>query len=269
MDLPRTRFRTLFISDLHLGSRNTRTRELLDFLHTIEFDSLYLVGDIIDGWALERSGYWPPLHQEVVDWILGLSREGRPVVYIPGNHDEFARRFVGNSIGSLRIVRDAVHLTADGRKYLVIHGDEFDGIIRLAPWISRLGAGLYGMLLILNRVLNRVLNRLPAALGRDYWSLSAALKLKTKKALHFITDFTTAVATRARQCGAHGVICGHIHHADSQTLDGIHYVNTGDWVESCTAVVERADGTLELLFPAANDLTRLVLVTEPSTEASA
>lgn len=258
---PRASFRTLFISDLHLGTRNTRTEELLDFLDDVGFDQLYLVGDIIDGWALERSRHWPEAHQEVVSWILKVARSGKKVVYIPGNHDEFARRFFGNSIGSLVIQPDAIHQTADGRKYLVTHGDEFDGIIRVAPWVSRLGAGLYGLLLDLNRAVNWA----RAHAGKEYWSLSAALKLKTKKAVQFVADFRTAVVMRARQEGADGVICGHIHHAESYIHKGVHYVNTGDWVESCSALVERHDGTLELLFPQADDLRRLVL--DPTLES--
>lgn len=250
-----TAFRTLFLSDLHLGSRHSRTDALLDFLESVDFETLYLVGDIVDGWALKRSAYWPGLHQTVIDWALRHARGGKEIVYIPGNHDEFARRFVGTSLGSLRVVSEAVHETADGRRFLVTHGDEFDGIIRIAPWLSRLGASLYGVLLAMNGTVNQ-LRRLT---GRDYWSLSAWLKLKAKRAVQHVADFRTIVAARGRQARVDGVICGHIHHAEIADLGGVQYINLGDWVESCTALVELHDGTLQLLRPTENDLRRLVL----------
>lgn len=257
---PVARFRTLFLSDLHLGSRHTRTRELVEFLELVEVERVFLVGDIIDGWALQRSPYWCKDHQDVVDWVLGQLRRGIEVIYVPGNHDEFARRFAGLSMGPLSVVRETVHRTADGRSYLVLHGDEFDGIIRIAPWLSHLGARLYALLLSLNGIVNRVRK----ALGRDYWSLSAFLKHRTKRAVQHMADFSGVVAARARQAQVDGVICGHIHHAESRTLDGLHYVNLGDWVESCTAAVEWPDGRIELVSPVANDLRQLLdAVDEP------
>jgi UDP-2,3-diacylglucosamine pyrophosphatase LpxH len=258
------RFRTLFLSDLHLGSRHTRTGGLLEFLEYVECERVYLVGDIVDGWALQRSPHWPEEHQRVMDWVLGQVRRGVEVVYVPGNHDEFARRFIGVAMGSLSVVRETIHETADGRRYLVTHGDEFDGIVRIAPWLSHLGARLYAILLALNGTVNRVRR----AMGQDYWSLSAYLKHKTKRAVQHMADFSQVVAARGRQAKVDGVICGHIHHAESRTMDGLHYLNLGDWVESCTAAVEWPDGRLELISPVANDLRRLLddCATPRSTE---
>ena len=240
---PVQRFRTIWISDLHLGTRDCKAAFLLDFLRHTESDYLYLVGDVIDGWALRRSWYWPQEHNTVVQKLLRKARKGTRVVYVPGNHDAFARPFAPLTFGGIAVVPQTVHATADGRQLLVLHGDEFDGVVRYAPWISRLGARAYAGALRLNRWLDAGRRHL----GKPYWSLAAYLKLKAKRAVQYIADFEHAVAAEARALEVDGVVCGHIHHAELCTLNGVLYANSGDWVESCTALVEHVDGRLEIL----------------------
>jgi UDP-2,3-diacylglucosamine pyrophosphatase LpxH len=239
---PASPFRTLWISDVHLGIRESKAEFLLDFLDHHRAEQYYLVGDIFDGWALQRSWYWPASHNDVVQALLETARQGR-VTYIPGNHDEAARRFPGIRLGGITIEPQATHTTADGRRFLILHGDEFDGVIRHARWLSMVGAWAYTGILKLNRHVNRVRRWLQM----PYWSLSAYLKHRTKRAVQFIADFEHAVAERARTADVDGVICGHIHHPEMRTINGIQYVNTGDWVESCTALAEHHDGRLELI----------------------
>jgi len=235
-------FRTLWISDVHLGIRASKATFLLDFLKHHTAEQYYLVGDIVDGWALRRSWYWPESHNDVIQMLLEKARGGA-MTYIPGNHDEAARRFPGLDLGGITISRQATHVTADGRRYLILHGDEFDGVIRHARWLSLLGSWAYSGLLTLNHFVHRVRRwmKLP------YWSLSAYLKYKTKRAVQFIADFENAVARRARDQDVDGIICGHIHHPEMRIINGVQYVNIGDWVESCTALVEHLDGHLELI----------------------
>jgi UDP-2,3-diacylglucosamine pyrophosphatase LpxH len=237
------RFRTVFISDVHLGTKGCQAELLLDFIRHIECDRLYLVGDIVDGWRLKRGWCWPQAHNDVVQKVLRLARKGVEVIYVPGNHDDRVRDFCGVHFGGVVVARDAIHETADGRRFLVTHGDEFDGLVQVAPWLAFLGDWAYRGLLAANTLFNRGRRRL----GFGYWSLSAYLKGRVKNALAFIDAFETAVAGEARRRGVDGVICGHIHKAEIRPIDGILYVNDGDWVESCTAVVEHADGRLEVL----------------------
>lgn len=237
------RYRTIFISDLHLGTPGCQAAALLDFLKTHPSDYLYLVGDIIDGWQLRRKWYWPQLHNDVVQKLLRRARKGCQIVYVPGNHDEFARGFIGHSFGGIEVVQETVHTTADGRRLWVVHGDYFDGVIQCAKWLAYLGDNLYEFTLRMNRHLNS----LRARLGLPYWSLSAYLKHKVKLALNYVMDFEVAVAHEARKLGHHGVVCGHIHRAEMRTIDGTLYCNDGDWVESRTALVEHFDGRLELI----------------------
>lgn len=237
------RFRTIFISDLHLGTPGCQAAALLDFLKTHPSDHLYLVGDIIDGWQLRRRWFWPQSHNDVVQKLLRRARKGCRIVYVPGNHDEFARGFIGHSFGGIEVVQDAVHTTADGRRLWVVHGDHFDGVIQYAKWLAYLGDNLYEFTLRMNRHLNS----LRARLGLPYWSLSAYLKHKVKMALNYVTAFEAAVAHEARKQGHQGVVCGHIHRAEIRTIDGTLYCNDGDWVESRTALVEHFDGRLELV----------------------
>lgn len=237
------RFRTLWISDIHLGTPGCQAVALLEFLKATECDTLYLVGDIIDGWQLRRGWYWPQAHNDVVQKLLRKVRKGTRVVFVPGNHDEFARKYLGHSFGGVEVVEDCVHETADGRRLWVTHGDLFDGVIQCAKWLAYVGDSLYEFTL----KLNRHLNRLRARLGLPYWSLSKYLKLKVKRAVSYVSDFETAVAREARKRGVQGVVCGHIHHAELREIDGVLYANDGDWVESLTALAEHADGRLELI----------------------
>jgi UDP-2,3-diacylglucosamine pyrophosphatase LpxH len=204
---------------------------------------LYLVGDIIDGWQLRRKWFWPQAHNDVVQKLLRKARKGCRVVYVPGNHDEFAREFLDHSFGGVEVVEHAVHVTADGKKLWVIHGDYFDGVIQFAKWLAYVGDTLYEWALKANRHLNYMRGRL----GLPYWSLSAYLKLKVKKAVNFISDFEVAVAHEAKKLGYDGVVCGHIHHAEIRNIDGVLYCNDGDWVESLSTLVEHHDGRLEIL----------------------
>jgi UDP-2,3-diacylglucosamine pyrophosphatase LpxH len=236
-------YRAIFISDLHLGTPGCQAEALLEFLKTHSCDTLYLVGDIIDGWQLRRKWYWPQAHNDVVQKLLRKARKGCRVIYVPGNHDEFARDFLDHSFGGVEVVESAVHVTADGKKLWVIHGDYFDGVIQFAKWLAYLGDTLYDWALKANRHLNYMRGRL----GMPYWSLSAYLKLKVKKAVNFISDFEVAVAHEAKKRGYDGVVCGHIHHAEIRNIDGVLYCNDGDWVESLSTLVEHQDGRLEIL----------------------
>ncbi|MEG2047084.1 MAG: UDP-2,3-diacylglucosamine diphosphatase [Comamonas sp.] len=240
---PPKHFRTLWISDLHLGTPGCQAAALLDFLKHTECETLYLVGDIIDGWQLRRQWYWPQAHNDVVQKLLRKARKGTRVIFIPGNHDEFARRYVQLNFGGITVAEDWVHETADGRKLWIIHGDLFDGVIQCAKWLAYVGDSLYEFTL----KLNRHLNTWRARLGLPYWSLSKYLKLKVKRAVSYLDDFENAVAREARKRGLQGVVCGHIHHAELRDIDGILYANDGDWVESLTALAENADGRLEIL----------------------
>jgi len=237
------RYRTLWISDLHLGTPGCQAHALLDFLKRTECETLFLVGDIIDGWQLRRHWYWPQAHNDVVQKLLRKARKGTKVIFVPGNHDEFARGFVGHNFGGVDVAEEWIHETADGRKLWVMHGDLFDGVIQCAKWLAHVGDSLYEFTLRLNRHLNS----LRARMGLPYWSLSKYLKLKVKRAVSYVGDFEAAVAREARKRGVHGVVCGHIHHAELREIDGIVYANDGDWVESLTALVEHADGRLEIL----------------------
>jgi UDP-2,3-diacylglucosamine pyrophosphatase LpxH len=239
----RLRVRTVWISDLHLGTPGCQAAALLDFLRSVDCDTLYLVGDIVDGWQLRRSWYWPQAHNDVVQKILRKARKGTRVVFVPGNHDEFARRYASHSFGGVEVVEDCVHTTADGRRLWITHGDLFDGVIQCAKWLAYVGDAAYEFSLKVNRWLNRA----RARLGLPYWSLSRYLKLKVKRAVSYVGDFESAVAREARRRQVHGVVCGHIHHAEMRDIDGILYCNDGDWVESLTALVEHPDGRLEIL----------------------
>jgi UDP-2,3-diacylglucosamine pyrophosphatase LpxH len=242
-DEPPLRVRTAFISDVHLGTPGCQAGALLDFLRLLECDTLYLVGDIVDGWQLQRRWHWPQAHNDVVQKLLRKVRKGTRVVLVPGNHDEFARRYIGVSFGGVEVVEDCVHRTADGRRLWVMHGDLFDGVVQHARWLAHVGDSAYTLAL----KLNQHFNSLRARLGLPYWSLSKYLKLKVKRAVAFIDQFELAVAREARRRGYDGVVCGHIHHAEMREIDGVLYANDGDWVESLTALVEHADGTLAIV----------------------
>jgi UDP-2,3-diacylglucosamine pyrophosphatase LpxH len=240
---PVVRYRTVFLSDIHLGTKGCQAVLLLDFIRQMECDSLYLVGDIVDGWKLKSGWHWPQAHNDVVQKLLRLSRKGTKVIYIPGNHDDEVRNFCGVHFGGLIVARDAVFQALDGRRFLVTHGDEFDGVINHARWLAFVGDYGYRVLLALNTHWNLIRRKL----GFGYWSLSAFVKVKVKNALQFIENFEAAVAEEARRRGVDGVICGHIHKAEMRMIGDILYINDGDWVESCTALVEHMDGRLELI----------------------
>ncbi|WP_245589205.1 UDP-2,3-diacylglucosamine diphosphatase [Chitinimonas koreensis] len=236
-------YRAIWISDVHLGTAGCQAAYLLDFLKHNDSDHLYLVGDIIDGWALKRSWYWNQQHNDVIQKILRKARKGTRVVYIAGNHDEVVRQFIGLAFGGIDIEDEVVHTTADGRRFLVLHGDLFDGVIQCARWLAIVGDHAYTVTL----KLNRWFNHLRAKLGLGYWSLSQFLKHKVKKAVNFVSQFEQAVAREAKTRGLDGVICGHIHKAEMRDIDGILYCNDGDWVESLTALVETMDGELRIV----------------------
>ena len=240
---PTIRLRTVFLSDTHLGFKGCRAEFLLDFLRRVECEQIYLVGDIIDVWSLTRSFYWPQAHNDVIRTILGKAKHGTRVVYVPGNHDRPFRDHDGLVLGNVEIRRQAVHCTADGRWLLVLHGDEFDSIVRASPLLESVGSQAYAIAL----TLNRWLNTLRRALGYPYWSLSAFLKDRVKNAVKYVANFERAIAAEARRRGLDGVVCGHIHRAEIRDIDGITYCNDGDWVESCTALVEDFQGRLSLL----------------------
>ena len=247
------RHRTIFISDLHLGTKGCQSALVLDFLKHNDADTIYLVGDIIDGWRMRSSFYWPQQHNDVIQKLLRKVRRGARMVFIPGNHDEFARQFVGLTFGGIEIARNAMHTTADGKRYLIMHGDEFDVVIRHSKWLAFLGDHAYDFAIWANRGLNAVRRKL----GLPYWSLSAWAKMKVKNAVNFIGSFESELAGEAKRRNADGVICGHIHHPVIRELNGVTYVNTGDFVESCSCVVEHEDGRLEVIYwmaPKASDV---------------
>lgn len=237
------RFKTLFISDLHLGSKAAKAQFLIDFLRHHEAETIVLVGDIVDGWRLKRSWYWPQDCNDVVQKLLRQARKGTRIVYIPGNHDEFLRAFPGMHFGGIEVAQSIIHEAADGRRYLVVHGDEFDVVVRHARIVAYLGDWAYDLAIFINRGLNAIRRQF----GMPYWSFSAWAKLQVKQAVNFIGDFQRVVAQEARRHGVDGVICGHIHHAVIEDVDGVVYINTGDWVESCTAIAEDFDGNMQLL----------------------
>ena len=239
-------YRTMFISDVHLGTRDCKAEQLLEFLKHNTCDTLYLVGDIIDAWRIQQNRWrWRQSHTNVVRKILSFARRGTRVVYIAGNHDEFLRLLLPYDLnfGRIELANHAEHLGVDGRRYLVVHGDMFDGITRLAPWLSMLGDRAYDFVLCLNTRFNWWRHRL----GFGYWSLSRFLKHRVKKAVDFVFQFEVNLANYCRRKGYQGVICGHIHCAEIKDMDGITYMNDGDWVESCTALVEHADGRWEIV----------------------
>jgi len=239
----RRRYRTIWISDIHLGTRGCNAHMLIDFLDSTDSETMYLVGDIIDGWRLKKSWYWPALHNDIVWRVMKRAKRGARVIYIPGNHDEMFRQFAGLTFGGIEIRRKAIHTTADGRKLLVLHGDEFDAVVMCHRWLAFLGDAAYGLLLRLNVAINAVRRRFDL----PYWSLSKHAKHKVKNAVEFISRYEEAVAREAGVRGVDGVVCGHIHTAEYRDFNGIAYYNDGDWVEGCTALVEHFDGRMEVL----------------------
>lgn len=237
------RYRSIFISDLHLGFKDCQADLLIDFLNKTDSDYLYLVGDIFDGWELKKRPYWPDSHQQVVKLILNKAANGTRVIYTPGNHDERARDFCGHQFDRIEVKHSAVHETSAGKKMLVLHGDQFDTVVKISPVLAHLGSTMYGHLLFMNRIVNGA-RRL---FGKPYWSLAAHLKHRVKNVVSYIGRFEEAVINSTRSQQLDGVICGHIHHAEITSFGKTLYCNTGDWVESCTALIESADGQLQIL----------------------
>ena len=237
---PPRQVRAIFISDIHLGTRNAQADALLQFLRCVDAETIYLVGDIVDFWKVQRGPFWPQSHNDVIQKLLRKVRKGTRLVYIPGNHDEGLRAYCGLHFGGIELRRNTVHTTGLGKRYVILHGDEFDVVVRTAKWLALLGDRGYELALWANAPLNWLRRQL----GLGFWSFSAYLKYRVKKAVSFIGAFEEAVAGEARRHGADGIICGHIHHPSDRMIDGIHYLNCGDWVESCSALLETLEGQM-------------------------
>jgi UDP-2,3-diacylglucosamine pyrophosphatase LpxH len=264
----RRKYRTIWISDVHLGTRGCNAQLLIDFLDNTDSETMYLVGDIIDGWRLKKKFYWPAAHNDIVWRVLKRAKRGTRIVYIPGNHDEMFRQFTGLDFGGVEIRRAAFHDTADGRRLMVLHGDEFDTVMLAHRWLAFLGDAAYTALMALNRWVNAARRRF----GLPYWSLSKMAKHKVKNAVEFISRYEEVVARAAAQRGVDGVVCGHIHTAEFRLFDGIEYWNDGDWVEGCNALVEHFDGRMEILhWPdeiAAREAAKADMIATPAVRAA-
>lgn len=237
--------RAIFLSDVHLGTRACQADRLVDFLREHRADYLYLLGDIIDFWAMSRGqGHWSRAQNTVVQKVLRRARHGERIILVPGNHDEALREYLGMAFGDIRLAREYVHTSADGKRYLLLHGDEFDQVTRYHRWVAILGDVSYNFLVWLNTALSWLRRHMRRP---GYWSLAGYAKRKVKTAVNFIFDFEDSVLHHVRERGFDGVVCGHIHWADIKEIGGITYINCGDWVDSCTAIVEHLDGRMELV----------------------
>ena len=266
MTQPTRQVRSIFLSDIHLGTRGCQAERLLDFLRDYEAEYVFLVGDIIDFWAMNRSIHWSPAQNTVVQKVLRRARHGEKVFLIPGNHDEALREYDHTAFGDIQVVNEYIHTLADGRRFLLIHGDEFDQVTRYHKWVAVLGDIAYNWLVRANAWLSWCRRRL----GRPgYWSLAGYAKRKVKTAVSFIFDFEDSVIHAAKERGMDGVICGHIHNATLREIDGITYVNCGDWVDSCTAIIEHPDGRLELVEQDHRQMQPLLLLPEKQAREAA
>lgn len=236
-------YKTVFISDTHLGTKMSSADKLLDFMKTFECEKIYLVGDIVDCWAMSKKPLWQQFHNDVIQKLLRRARKGTQIVYIPGNHDDVMRNYCGNEFGNIIMVKEAVHIGVDNKLYLVTHGDQFDVIIQNAKWLAYLGGWAYDLSINLNRFVNKV----RTVFGLKYWSLSSYLKNTVKESVNFIGNYEETLSNYVKDKNLDGIICGHIHHANIRDINGIRYMNCGDWVESCTALVENYDGTFEIV----------------------
>ncbi len=236
-------FKSIFISDVHLGTVGCQANKLLEFYKHTRSENLYLVGDIFDIWALKKSFFWPQEHNDVIQKTLRKARHGTKVKYIIGNHDEIFRKFVPINFGDVELINKCIHETVDKKKYVVIHGDQWDGVMKYAPWLSKVGAIAYNLLLRLNNLVNFIRN----IFGKEKWSLAKFLKNKVKNAVKYIGDYEKTVSSYGKKKNVDGIICGHIHKASNQNFDGVNYLNCGDWVENCTALVEHLDGKMEII----------------------
>lgn len=236
-------FKTIFISDIHLGSKGAKSEFLAEFLKYNRCEKLYMVGDIIDGWRLKKRFYWPQSHTNVIRRILTMSKRGTDVVYVTGNHDDFLRRYSGLDLGNIQLCDETAFNAMSGKRYLVVHGDKYDSIVQTHKWLALIGDWSYEALVVLNRYFNIIRRRF----GKQYWSLSSYIKQRVKGAVSFISAYEEAVAKDCEKHGYDGVICGHIHHPEIREIEGKEYLNCGDWVESCTAIVETLEGEMKLL----------------------
>lgn len=260
------RVKTVWISDVHLGFKGCSAEMLLHFLHNVECETLYLVGDIVDVWNMKRGLYWPQSHNNVIRSLLGKAKHDTRVIFVPGNHDEVFRDHLGLILGNIEVADEVVHETRDGKRLLVLHGDQFDNVVSCHPWLAKLGSWAYDQLLEVNRYVNAVRRRM----GMKYWSLAGYLKHRVKNAVSYISDFEDVVAREAERREVDGVVCGHIHHAEIRQIGDISYHNCGDWVESNTALVERFDGSVELIHWADYMYTQnlpAAVMDEPQREA--
>jgi len=247
------RYRSIFISDVHLGSKNARDDLLLEFLKQTDADNYFIIGDFIDGWLLQKRHYWTQTHNDILHFLFKKAKQDKNIVYVAGNHDEFIREFVGYDWGNIKVTNEYIHTNAKGNEYLLIHGDQFDIVTVNAKWLAYLGGWAYDWLVSLNKVLINILPKF----NIHGFSLAAWVKGNIKEAVNFIGDYENSVAEYAFKKGAQGVICGHIHHAEDRFINisvddkiinsNIHYLNTGDWVESCTAIVEHDNGKFEIV----------------------
>lgn len=237
------KYHSIWISDVHLGTRHSRVDRLLEFLKETESNYIYIVGDLIDGWELRRRWFWNDEHNVLIQKLLRKNRKRTRIIYITGNHDEFLEKFVGIRFGSLKIARETIHVSLNGRRYLVIHGHQFDGLVHCNRLLEKMGTVIYQWILDLNHYFNRARRRL----GFGYWSFASYIKMKSKSAVKFITQYEEAMQQMAWNRNVHGIICGHIHRAESKTIGDVEYLNCGDWVENCTALVEDLDGEFKIL----------------------
>lgn len=239
----KTHYPAVWISDVHLGYKDCQAQYLLDFLNAIECDVLYLVGDIVDLWSMKRQFFWHPSHYDVLALIQQKAKEGTRVIYIPGNHDETFRHYANESLFGIEVHKQYIHTTKANKRFLLLHGDDLDSATRYNKLISIAGDAGYDLLLFLNRWTNRI-RRL---FGGNYWSLASWIKARVNKAREAIDAFEKAAIHEAKKQAVDGIICGHIHHPAVKVVDGILYCNDGDWIESCTALVENSSGRIELL----------------------
>jgi len=236
-------YKTVFISDIHLGTKMSQADKLLGFMKTFECEKIYLVGDIVDCWAMSKKNIWNQFHNDVVQKLLRKARKGTEIIYIPGNHDDVMRNYCDNEFGHVIITNEAIHLGVDGKLYLVTHGDQFDIVMKNAEWLAHLGSWAYDVSISISVMLNKIRN----LLGLSHWSLSSYLKYKVKESVNFIGDYEETLTKYVKNKGLNGIICGHIHHANIRDIDDVRYMNCGDWVESCTALVEHHNGTFEII----------------------
>lgn len=240
---PMLRYRSIFISDVHLGTQDCQAEFLLEFLQSTDCENLYLVGDIVDMWKLKNGVYWPRINNLVVQTIRDKARQGVNVVYVPGNHDDLMRDFVGSNVDGIEIRKEVIHTTAQGERLLIVHGDMFDDVVKSIHWLEHVGSHLYELAMALSRAYNKIRRRF----GYSYWSFAAFIKYKFANAVKYIRSYEMAAALEARRRGVDGIVCGHIHHPNIVRSADVTYINTGDWVEHCTAVTEDMSGTIELV----------------------